>query len=274
MMRISTWNLKQALFAQATPEALWAWADERIQADVLVFTEAKPPKDHVAAGWTALWNPEGLYPKNRNRWGTIIASRTCDLVPVTEVKRRFRWTPLEFHWPAAVQVADIYSGGNYWATIVGLYAPVRKLDGSKTENAAISFDRLFEQLLPLLNSERGKRLLVAGDFNLFPTDVHDLIQPYGLTDLIEYTAPMRAPLQGCANCTFLAKIGRASIDPCGHLWTHRNEGGPNPKKQQIDFIFGTDALVSELESVSGGVADFPDVWDISDHAPVVADFAM
>jgi len=213
-----------------------------------------------------------MYPKTGNRWGTIIASRTCELVPVTEVKRRFRWIPLEFHWPAAVQVADIYSDGDYWATIVGLYAPVRKLDGSKTGNGAISFDRLFEQLVPLLNSDRGHRLLVAGDFNLFPTDVHDQIHPYGLTDLIEHTAHTRGPLHGCADCTYLAKIGRTSAKPCGHLWTHRNEGGPNPRKQQIDFIFATDELVGELKSVSGGVADFPDVWDVSDHAPVVADF--
>jgi len=56
------------------------------------------------------------------------------------------------------------------------------------------------------------------------------------------------------------------------MWTHKNSGGPNAAVQQIDFMFATAELADRVGKVWGGVADFPDVWDMSDHAPVVAEF--
>jgi exonuclease III len=56
------------------------------------------------------------------------------------------------------------------------------------------------------------------------------------------------------------------------MWTHKNTGGANPSIQQVDYIFASDELVGEIRLVKGGSADFPDAWDVSDHAPVVVDF--
>lgn len=272
-MRIATWNQKQAVGPKSDPATLWAWTEENIQPDVVVFTEAKVPKSHVDEGWSAVWDPGGLYPGRKNVWGTVIASPTCDLVPVTTVGGRFRKTELSFRWPGAIQVADVIVGGERWATVVGLYGVLQDLDGIKAGNAMASLEHFLRQLEPLLESKRGRRIVIAGDFNIWPFMTNQLLRHYDLTDLVEYTANERQPLPGCANCSYLTKNGRPPKEPCGHLWTHRNEGGRNPAKQQIDFILATDELVDELESVSGGVADFPDVWDVSDHAPVVADFA-
>ena len=57
------------------------------------------------------------------------------------------------------------------------------------------------------------------------------------------------------------------------MWTHRNTDQPGAKAQNIDYILATPELAGEVVSVSGGISDFPDAWEISDHAPVVADFS-
>jgi exonuclease III len=271
-MRIATWNLMQAMKPKKAPTFLWNWAEEHIQPDVMVFTEARISKEHVEDGWSALWEPAGIYPHIPRSWGTVIASPTCELIPVNYATRRLRKTQLEFKWPGAIQVADIISQGERWATIVGLYGVLRNLDGQKALNAVTSMRHFMGQLEPLLHSRSGDRVLIAGDFNVWPFMAADLIGDYGLTDLVEHTGNERSPLDDCANCNYLIDQGRPPVEKCGHLWTHRNEGGPNPTKQQIDFIFATNELVGELKSVSGGVADFPDVWEVSDHAPVIADF--
>ena len=66
--------------------------------------------------------------------------------------------------------------------------------------------------------------------------------------------------------------GNTNTFRCGHLWTHQNENSPNAKRHQIGYIFSSPELAEELVSVTGGVADFPDAWDVIDHALVVADF--
>jgi exonuclease III len=57
------------------------------------------------------------------------------------------------------------------------------------------------------------------------------------------------------------------------MWTHRNGNSPGAAVQHLDFIFASRQMVRELRQVTGGVRDFPDSWDVSDHAPVVAAFA-
>ena len=104
-MRIATWNLKQAVGPKRGPDDLWRWTEENIEPDVVVFTEATVPGRHQEEGWTAIWDPSGVRPGAKRVWGTVIASSTCDLVPVTSVGGRFRRTRLEFRWPGAIQIA-------------------------------------------------------------------------------------------------------------------------------------------------------------------------
>jgi exonuclease III len=57
------------------------------------------------------------------------------------------------------------------------------------------------------------------------------------------------------------------------MWTHRNTNNPGAAVQHIDYILATKQLCRELVEVTGGIRDFPGAWEVSDHAPVVADFA-
>lgn len=261
-MRLATWNMKQV--APKRPLAdRWAWAGEAIRPDVVVFTEAKVPDDGPPQPWSAVWTPGGV--DKKRRWGTVVAGLDVDLVEVTEVRRRFRTIPLRFEWPAVVHVVDLLVGGERWGTVVGFYGITLGPDGTSIGSGRYSVEVLMEQLDPLLRSDRRDRIVVAGDFNLTPIGMNGLADDYGLVDLVASTANSRPPLDGCTGCDAGAN--------CGHLWTHRNTNQPGAKAQNIDYILATPELAGEAVSVSGGIRDFPDVWEVSDHAPVVADFS-
>jgi exonuclease III len=60
---------------------------------------------------------------------------------------------------------------------------------------------------------------------------------------------------------------------CGHLWTHRNGKTQNAAVQNIDYVFISEALGEVLTGAGGGDFTFPEIWEYSDHAPVVVDFS-
>ena len=59
-MRFATWNLKQAIAPKKPIADLWRRAATDIDPHVMVFTEAKVPKDGVPSGWTAQWKEGGI----------------------------------------------------------------------------------------------------------------------------------------------------------------------------------------------------------------------
>ena len=263
-MRIATWNLMGAMSSGKVNEVLWDWASQNLQADCYVFTECKSLNPGVPAGWDAIWDPAGVYPDNPRQWGTAVATTSVELRRVESAKYRFRTLPLAVTWPAAVQVAEVWNNGIYWATVVGFYAVTRDGNGESNKSGRYSWPTMMGQLSPLLRSPAGRRLIVAGDMNLHPQDISRVAREYGLIDLVEYTAGTRPQLQGCVSCR--------PKDGCQHMWTHRNRGGASPSVQQIDYILASKSLARELVSIRGGYADFPDSHSLSDHAPVVAEF--
>jgi len=264
-IKVATWNLKQAVAPRAPLPERWAWAEQTIDADVFAFTEAAVPQGGPPAGWDALWVPGGIGP--RRRWGTVLASQNCvELVPVTSIKRRFSRHTLEHTWPAATIVADVMVDGERWATLAAIYAMTVDRHGTSIGSGSYSVPRIFEDLEVLIESRSGRRLVVAGDLNLWPDQIRGLVREYGLVDLIEQTADSRRPLDGCVVC--------ARPESCGHIWTHRNGSSPNAKRQQIDYILASPELAASVRSVVGGPDEFPGAWDMSDHAPVVAEFGL
>lgn len=266
-MRVATWNMKQAVAPRGRPPELWRWMEEEISPDVIVLTEAKVPEGGPPAGWQAVWEPDGIGP--RRRWGTVVAGRGVDLVPVTEVtvgRFRKRTVPLTPRIPAAAVVTDALVGGQLWATVVGLYGLTTDLTGTTVGHGRDMVPALLEDLAPLFESDRRERIIVAGDFNLWPCDMPRIVHDLGLVDLASVTGDERPTLEGCSGCN------APTPDECGHFWTHRNGNSPNAAVQHIDFILATMEVAVTIEQLSGGIGDYPDAWDVSDHAPVVADF--
>jgi exonuclease III len=252
-MRVATFNMKQGVAPKKKPHELWEWIEREIDPDIIVLTEAKVPDTGVPMGWSALWDVDGIDP--RRRWGTVLAGRGVGLDPIE----------VQAPWNAIVQVADVVANGRRWATVVGMYGLTVDQEGKSCGHGGFSVPLLLDAIEPLLQSDRGERLIVAGDMNLWPCHVAKMFEDRRLGDLIEFTANERPPLERCANCS-----GRA--EKCGHLWTHKNGSSPSAAVQQLDFIFATESMAAEIDVVYGGVGDFPDSWNVSDHAPVVAEF--
>ena len=263
-MRVATWNMKQAVAPKRPLDDLWRWAGDEINADVMVLTEARVPKSGPPPGWTAVWRSGGIGP--RRTWGTVVAAHGGDLVEVSSVQIGRSAVRLDFTWPGVVVVADVVHRGERWATVVGLYGLTVDGENNSCGHGRFSSKRLLRELAPLFESDRSDRIVVAGDLNLWPAEVPPIVGELGLIDLIESTSSDRAPLPGCSGCVLGAE--------CGHLWTHKNGNSPNAAVQQIDFIFATSSMRDELTTVYGGVQHFADAWDVSDHAPVVAEFDM
>jgi exonuclease III len=268
-MKFATWNTQGTFTYDPKIATQWKWLEETVEADVAVLTEAKIPGDGVPAGWNAFYKPGGV--GTRRPWGTIVAARNYEIRDITNGVSGLRGFKVNHTWPGTVTIADIMVKGELYATVAGVYGIGLDLDGQKLGSGWESVPTIFDDLRHLFSSRRGKRLIIAGDFNLWPEDMNEF-QPKKMINVVEFTASARPRLVGCSGCS----MG----DDCGHMWTHRNGKKPGAKVQHLDHIYISKDLVGDIVSVIGGIADFPSImnaageWELSDHAPVVVEFAV
>lgn len=247
-VRLVTWNVAGA-FPRKSAAEQWDWLETNCDPDVVVLTEARPPKEGFRGEWDMIYLPEGVGP--RRRWGTLIASRDYDIVE-TSFRRHMTRDQSDRPHPAASFAVDVMSNGKTFIRILGHYALML---GEK--NGYDALDLTLNELEDLTRAHGNKRTIVAGDFNLWPDHVEPEMKKYGFTSstALRATFPnLHQPIGGT------------------RIWTHKNgkkDGGG--KCQELDFIFMSKDLVSSVVGSWGGVDDFPDSWDMSDHAPVVVE---
>ena len=251
-LKIATWNTKQGVAPRQKEPGLWKWIQETIDPDLIVLTEAKAPKAGFPQGWSGIWVPGGV--GNRRPWGTVIAGINLELVK-TEFKRRKTKSEANRPNPATTFCVDVRLDGEVFCRVMGHYGLM--LDNMDGLDAL----RLLHHELEDVISEHGdQKLLVAGDFNIWPDYVVGGFEDIGLTsvtDLRDSFPTLRSP-------------------ECGsRIWTHKN--GPKASdgmRQELDFIFISKDLKKKFVSTKGGVGDFPDAWEMSDHAPVTVDLVI
>ena len=252
--RIATWNMQTLFPVRANGK--WGYLADTIGADVAVLTEAKPDP---ASTYSQVYKEGGLG-KNK-RWGTIVAARPgLTLGEVPHVKYRFRSYELYRTVPGSVVVCDVLSGEKRLLTVVGVYATTVDRDGESVGHGAYTTTDIFDDLDMLFASRNDRGVIVAGDLNLWPNDAHRYMADVPLVDLVEHTADQRPPTPDCV-CE--------APKPCHHIWTHKNRSGE--KFQQIDYLFATPDIADRLVALTGGPEGFPDIWEWSDHAPLVAE---
>jgi endonuclease/exonuclease/phosphatase family metal-dependent hydrolase len=104
------------------------------------------------------------------------------------------------------------------------------------------------------------KLICAGDFNLWPDHVTRSFEEIGMTSVTD----LRASFPKLTNPVAGSRI-----------WTHKNGAkASDGARQELDFIFLSKDLVKRVDGTKGGVGDFPDSWDMSDHAPVTVDLKL
>jgi len=125
-----------------------------------------------------------------------------------------------------------------------------------TMNGLAEFEGILNEYVDLIEEYGTERLVMAGDFNLWPDD------------LLEYTEQINL-----VDVTGQRKKFPKLRDPVGgsRIWTHKNGAKhTDGARQELDYIFVSKDLQDGLRDIQGGVDDFPDAWEMSDHAPVVA----
>jgi len=250
-LKIATWNTKQGVAPRQKEPELWRWIQGTINPDVIVLTEAKVPKAGFPQGWSGVWVPGGVG-KSRP-WGTIIAGQNIELVK-TIFKRRKTKSESNRPNPATSFCVDVMIGGELTCRVMGHYGLM--LDGMDGRGALIL---LYRELDDLIKEHGDKKLIVAGDFNLWP-DYMGGFKNRGLTsvtDLRSSFPKLRSPESG------------------SRIWTHKN--GPKASdgmRQELDFIFISKDLKKKFVSTKGGVGDYPDAWEMSDHAPVTVTLSI
>ena len=249
-MLVATWNMKQAVAPKKPLPILWDWIESDIDPDVIVLTEARIPKEGLPKGWNAIWTPGGIGP--RRTWGTIVAARNLNLRPTEFERNSAKDSNYKSPQPGSVHTVDILVGAEVWATVVGAYGFM--LDSKNGWDALLG---IANECIDLIDSGND-RVILAGDFNLWPSDVLPIVENnMGLVDLMGSVEGLPELVGG---------VGGSRI------WTHKNGNSPNAARQELDFIFVSEEIADEVVSVGGGIDDFPDAWEMSDHAPVIVEF--
>ena len=250
--KIATWNTKQGVAPRKKEPELWKWIQETIAPDLIVLTEAKPPRAGFPKDWYGVWVPGGV--GNRRPFGTVIAGQSVELRN-TEFRRR-RTKSLEDRPNSATTFSvDVSRDGEFFLRVLGHYGLML---GDK--NGLDALKVLSNEVEDILHEHGDKRFVLAGDFNLWPDYVVGVFEGFGLTsvtNLRDSFPTLRDPMYG------------------SRIWTHKN--GPkasNGRCQELDFIFISKELRDQIIGTNGGIDDFPDAWEMSDHAPVTADLAI
>lgn len=245
IVRIATWNLNTWINRarkRISLDDVWGWADENLRADLVIFTEAPlAPPASSRRDWTFAVRPGGL--PDRSKWGTIVAGDRVHVERVTHVGGH----ELDQDFPGFLTAADTSIDGRPFATVVGLYIPFRKDEAKKfVSHPKTDLSRMSEDLR-ILQTDRGRSLVVAGDLNYESQGV-----PSSLRGIGRRKHRLTDPFASRRTTTFRQD------------WA----GG---KDFRTDYLFLSRDLDKRVISRRGGIEDFPDSLLWSDHAPLVVE---
>jgi hypothetical protein len=295
ILRIATWNMDHWKRMKADPSGqgqrnAWTYL-QGLGVDVALVQEAVPPPFTDPATWQVRSHPAPdqpdawyIHPRYR-RWGSaaVLYNPALEFEPIAT-------TPLG---------RDNYRQG-LWISHPGTWAGIKPclpgqelilisayglMDDFNSEiesgYSTTTVNRLLSDLTPLIDSEAGKRMIIAGDLNIgtqytdpSPEERHrwgpmhratlDRITDFGFVDCLAASIPAaRGPLAACP-------CGPAP--DCRHIRTFRHDDKADSQPWQNDLILASTALAAGL--VSCTPLDHEEAWALSDHCPVVAEFEV
>lgn len=244
-LRLATWNTKQGVAPRQKAPALWDWISRETEADLLVLTEARVTKDGIPEGWHLEYTPGGI--GGRRNYGTIVAARGSVEIQRAEFPRT--GPDSDYPHPATTFAVEVFVNGQMELVLLGAYG---LLNGSMSGLG--EFACIVSEYTDIVDEYGFDRLVMAGDFNLWPDH------------LLEFTEQMEL-----VDVTGQRKRFPKLRDPVGgsRIWTHKNGAkDTDGARQELDFIFVSEDLRDGLKDIRGGIDDFTDAWEMSDHAPV------
>ena len=244
-MRIATWNLNTWINRKngIDNSTLWNWADDNLSADLVIFTEAAtpPPPSVRTQGWNVVHRPGGF--PNRSNWGTLIAGRNMRVEHLTHVgKKKYE---LDTKFPGSLTAADVWVDDEYFACVVGIYLPYRKnANKDFIGHPAADLVDLKKDFKNLLDHCDGQ-LIVAGDLNYMYSCIPEPLDEFDLVD----------PFEDHEHVTFRQD------------WDHEGT-------YLMDYIYLAPELADRITAQAGGIDDFPDSLNVSDHAPLLLEMNL
>lgn len=199
----------------------------------------------MSGGWQVIHTPGGI--GGRRNYGTVIAARNGVKIQPAEYSRSGSET--DYPHPATTFAVEVHINGELELLVLGAYG---LLHG--TGNGLREFAGIVNEFSDLIENYGTDRLVMAGDFNLWPDH------------LLEYTEQMNL-----VDVTGQRKQPPDPREPVGgsRIWTHKNGAKhTDGARQELDYIFVSEDLKNSLGDIRGGIDDFPDSWEMSDHAPV------
>ncbi len=255
-MKIATWNVNS--MKVRLPQVLeWLAAhapDVLVLQEIKQVTEAFPEAELAEAGYRSLANGQKTYN------GVAVVSRNAPNDPVTEIpgfddpQRRVLATTID----------DV--------RIINLYVPNGQAVGSDKYDYKL---RWLAALRGFVEGElaRHDRLVVLGDFNIAPRD-EDVYDPEKWGDAILCSPGERQALGKLVELG-LADVFRKFEQPEKSFswWDYRAAGFRRNAGLRIDLILTNDAM--SRACTASYIDKEPRAWERpSDHAPVVAEFAL
>ena len=257
--RVVSWNMnhwRQPTRPEDTRVQGWEYLRNTLRPDVALLQETVPPA--LTDGRTVVYREIADY----RPWGSAIVARpglpleTVWAVPTRFSRRRFQ---LANTFPGSVAIGEVTIAGIAPITLVSVYNVIDVY-------AQTTLLRIVADLVPLFDSSKGSRVILAGDLNVSMTTQ----DPYYLRrgrailgaleglGLVEVTAVAKQRPDPWLDCPCGAAGG------CLHLRTWQSH--------ELDHAYVTESLRDEVQSIT---VDYAAVANgFSDHAPLVIDLLL
>ena len=257
---IGTWNMDHWKRSLQQRKDAWGYLQTEVKADVMLLQESVAPSDVPRTRF--------VYREiaGRRPWGSSVVAfdKELEIEEIDAVGTRYGPTRFSMvgSLPGSVIVARIYVPEVGPITCVSVYGAMD--DGY----AQTRMFRVIADLIPLFDSDDGRRVILGGDFNVTSAtrpDTGELpryrailsgIESLGLVNLALKAKKLPDPMQGC---------------PCGAVdCRHVRTFGENPGTQ-LDWLYATEELARRCTRLR---VDHTVMGTLSDHAPLIAEFSV
>ena len=252
MKRIISWNMSYWQHTHKEREAAWEFL-QQLSPDFALLQEAVPPKESIAE--RCIYRPIG----GSRRWGSAVLSFSEKLEEVTEIKTKYSTKAYSIAntFPGSVAVAATKGG----LTLISMYSVIDQ------GYAITTFHRQISDLTPLFDSKFGRKVIIAGDWNISSqfkepdgrrhANAFKRLESLGLVNALDLEMPPRGPLSGCT----------CKDEPCRHVQTQKHKISDFP--WQNDYFYMSDVLSKHAMKCFALNGKEINVCKYSDHCPLV-----
>ena len=259
-LSIGTWNMDHWKRTPQQRKDAWEYLQTESKADVMLLQESVAPSDIPRNRF------EYREIAGRRPWGSSVVAfdKKLEIEEIDAVGTRYGPTRFSMlgSLPGSVIVARLRVPEIGPITCVSVYGA---MDDGYAQTRVF---RVIADLIPLFDSDDGRRVILGGDFNITDATCPDTaelpryrailsaIESLGLVNLATTAACRPEPITGCPCC----------VCDCRHVRTF----GDNPGTQ-LDWLYATKELAHRCTRLR---VDHSVMGTLSDHAPLVAEFKV